>query len=360
MKPQDNKEFYAFYKTSKEKLSQYGLKISTLAEIYDDHTQRTVSLENTAALLASTLQKIPGVHSVRWRIKDASHLISKIIRKRESGNEKYKKIDATSYRLIIQDLIGLRALHLYKGGMFSIDDEVKKALNILEGPTAYIRHGDPKVAMEDKGFVVYEHADSYRSVHYIIESKPLKETTYSELQVRTIFEEGWAEIDHDIRYPDYNDNAIVKQFLSIFNRLCGGADEMGDFVKTLTDALSVGKTHNSGEKKDTPAQISLLKTNLSKLKTFPATDEQREIIETMTQQINDLESSYAQVMVLSNNAVESSYKDLDGWALAARIVSDLITASAAAEKVKQAQCETLDMGKAIIVDQQPDKDWKRK
>ncbi|POR65111.1 RelA/SpoT domain-containing protein [Pseudomonas syringae] len=360
MRPQDNKEFYIFYNTSPEKLAQYELKVSTLAEIYEDHTQQTVALEHTATLLASTIQKIADVHSVRWRIKDASHLISKIIRKHESGNEKYKNIDATSYRSIIQDLIGLRALHLYKRGMFSIDDEIRKTLNILEGPTAYIRQGDLKSAMEEKGFIVHEHADAYRSVHYIIQTTPFKEATYSELQVRTIFEEGWAEIDHDIRYPNYSDNAVVKQFLSIFNRLCGGADEMGEFVKTLTDALSVENTNRSSEPKDTPSQISSLRTSLSKLQALPTSSEQCEIIETLTQQITDLESIYTHAIVVSTNAVQKSYKGLDGWALATRVISDVIAASVAAEKVKKEQRKALDMEKAVIVSTPPHKDGDQK
>ncbi|WP_349970900.1 hypothetical protein [Pseudomonas caspiana] len=350
MRPQDSKEFFKTYNTCAEKLAQYNLTIATLAEIYDDHTVKTPALEDTAILLASTIQKIPLVHSVRWRIKDAKRLISKIIRKHEAGSEKYKDINASNYRSIIQDLVGLRALHLYKSGMFSIDDEIRKTLNILEGPTAYIRQGDLKSAMEGKGFTVQEHADAYRSVHYIIQTTPYKETTYTELQVRTIFEEGWAEIDHDIRYPDYNDNAVVKQFLSIFNRLCGGADEMGDFVKTLTDALSAGESGESRESKDTPSQINSLKNNLSKLQTLPASDAQHEIIEALAQQINELEASYTHTIVVANNAVKNSYEGLNGWGLAARLISDVIAASAAAEKVKQAQPIILDMGKAVTLD----------
>jgi putative GTP pyrophosphokinase len=55
--------------------------------------------------------------------------------------------------------------------------------------------------------------------------------------VRTIFEEGWSEIDHRIRYPNFSDNPLVNYFLTIFNRLSGSADEMGGFVKGLTATL---------------------------------------------------------------------------------------------------------------------------
>ena len=59
----------------------------------------------------------------------------------------------------------------------------------------------------------------------------------AEIQVRTIFEEGWSEIDHKIRYPYDADNPVLGQFLVVFNRLAGSADEMGSFVKLLKRKL---------------------------------------------------------------------------------------------------------------------------
>ena len=354
MKPQDNHDFYKFYNTSKEKLSNYNLSISNLSDIYDDHKQQTQSLEQTAVLLASEVQKMPGVHSVRWRIKDASHLISKIIRKHEDGNIKYKGIDANSYKTIIQDLVGLRALHLYKSSMLSIDEEIKKTLNISEGPTAYIRQGDSVCAIEEKGFVVKEHADAYRSVHYIVKSKPFKEEIYSELQVRTIFEEGWAEIDHDIRYPDYNDNALVRQFLGIFNRLCGGADEMGDFVKTLTLALTAESPKAYSSSEETLEQLEAMRQTISKLIPLSESKEHLDIINDLARQADELESNYTQITTRAQSAVENSYQGLEGWGLAARFFSDIITASAAAQKVKNSQVATVDMGKAITIESLPE------
>lgn len=350
MKPQDNQGFYKFYNTSKEKLSAYNLSISKLSEIYDDHRQQTQSLEQTAVLLASEVQKMPGVHSVRWRIKDASHLISKIIRKHEDRNEKYKGIDAGNYKAVIQDLVGLRALHLYKSSMLSIDEEIKKALNISEGPTAYIRQGDSVSAIEERGFIVKEHADAYRSVHYIVKCKPFKEEIFAELQVRTIFEEGWAEIDHDIRYPDYNDNALVRQFLGIFNRLCGGADEMGDFVKTLTLALTAESPKTIASSESTRAQFEAMKLTISKLSSMFGSKEQLDIINDLARQANELESNYTEITALAQSAVEKSYHGLQGWGLAARFFSDIITASAAAQRVKNSEVTTVDMGKAITIE----------
>jgi putative GTP pyrophosphokinase len=77
----------------------------------------------------------------------------------------------------------------------------------------------------------------YRSVHSIFCTQPLQRKVFTEVQVRTIFEEGWCEIDHHVRYPNFSDDRLVSYFLTIFNRLAGSADEMGTFVQNLTRAL---------------------------------------------------------------------------------------------------------------------------
>lgn len=104
---------------------------------------------------------------------------------------------------------------------------------IKETPKAYIREGDEQSLYKDLGCEIKVHPNNYRSVHYIIESNPTKKTFYTEIQVRTLFEEGWSEIDHDIRYPYNLGNLILDQYLNMFNRIAGSADEMGMFIKKL-------------------------------------------------------------------------------------------------------------------------------
>lgn len=70
-----------------------------------------------------------------------------------------------------------------------------------------------------------------------MQTKPTKNIFFGEIQVRTIFEEAWSEIDHTIRYPYNLDNPVFSQFLFIFNRLAGSADEMGTFISFLRDQL---------------------------------------------------------------------------------------------------------------------------
>jgi hypothetical protein len=75
-------------------------------------------------------------------------------------------------------------------------------------------------------------------VHYVLKSQPAKPVHLVEVQVRTLFEEGWSEVDHQVRYPRLNDNPHLAEFLTIFNRLAGSADEMGTFIKALSHHLT--------------------------------------------------------------------------------------------------------------------------
>ena len=54
------------------------------------------------------------VHSIRYRVKDAEHLLAKIIRKKQNNHKKYRDLDKTNYEKFITDLIGIRCLVLFK------------------------------------------------------------------------------------------------------------------------------------------------------------------------------------------------------------------------------------------------------
>ncbi|MCX7110918.1 MAG: hypothetical protein NTX45_12485 [Proteobacteria bacterium] len=193
-----------------------------------------------ASLHAGLLQSCPAVHSVRWRIKDVQHVLEKIVRKRAKSEEKYADINISNYTNKISDLIGLRALHLFKFEWKEIHDYLSNGWDKKETPKAFIRIGDPEditALYEANSCVVDEHEHNYRSVHYIISSRIRKDDILAEIQVRTIFEEGWSEIDHKVRYPNFSPDGLILTFLATFNRIAGTADEMGSFVYTLAATL---------------------------------------------------------------------------------------------------------------------------
>lgn len=209
-----------------------------LQEIGQAHYDNIPALSETAGLISSILQQGEDVHSVRWRIKDPEHLMGKIIRKRSDVDisEKYRSITKDNYTDVITDLIGIRVLHLFKEDWETIHNYLNSKWEFQESPIVYIREGDaPDINIE--GSVEKTHPAGYRSVHYIISTRLLKNNIYTEIQVRTIFEEAWSEIDHRVRYPNFKNNEILNYFLLIFNRFAGSADEMGTFVLSLKNEL---------------------------------------------------------------------------------------------------------------------------
>ena len=232
MIPKD--EFLARYNISEPEFAQSALDWDEAIRIHDDYYLHRVWLEDAATLLTRKLQAASGVHFVRVRTKDPEHLIAKIIRKRLE--DKSRIIELANYREEITDLLAARVVHLFKDEWAEIHKYILVTWNPIEPPTANIRTGDsPEIVakFQDKGCNIYEHPFGYRSIHYLIEFHPDKNRCIAEIQVRTIFEEGWAEIDHKVRYPYGIAGPIIAEFLTLFNRLAGAADEMGSFVQSL-------------------------------------------------------------------------------------------------------------------------------
>jgi len=203
---------------------------------------------------------------LKTRIKDPSHLAAKLIRKKLDKPE--LTFDLSNYDQQITDLIGVRALHLFKADWHPIHEFVTKEWELAEKPIANIREGDPEAfrnAFESAGCEVKEHPFGYRSIHYLVKSQPAKRAFVGELQVRTIFEEGWSEIDHRVRYPRLSDDPYLAQFLTIFNRLAGSSDEMGTFVRGLSELIHQHAAQVSEKENQTAELESQLKLAISKL-----------------------------------------------------------------------------------------------
>lgn len=239
----DNTEtFLIKNRISKDDWDKANISMDELNSIAEDYANQIPHLNEAAEFLAKVLQKCPQVHSVRWRVKDTAHLLVKIIRKRASGSDKYRQVSARDYSQIVTDLVGVRVLHLFKYEWLDIHSYILNCWAPVEKVKAYIREGDEGGIIDsyrENGCDVEPHLSGYRSIHYIISTQPTLKRILSEIQVRTIFEEGWSEIDHKVRYPNFSDSKLISYFLTIFNRLAGSADEMGTFVKDLTAEISL-------------------------------------------------------------------------------------------------------------------------
>ncbi len=257
-------EFLGKYRITKESFEPTGLVWADLEAVHAHYTSLLPDLESAAETISNQLMKVDKVHSVRYRTKDAEHLIEKIIRKRTENPGRVIELD--NYLTQITDLIGLRAIHLYKEDWLSIHqaiDDKWDLKNDNEDSKAYIREGDNEAyqnAFREAGLAVKTHPRGYRSIHYIAKTKPAKREFFAEIQVRTIFEEGWSEIDHDVMYPYDLENPLYNAFSLILNRLAGNADEMGSFITQLREEVRAWES----EKFKKQAEVERLQALLDK------------------------------------------------------------------------------------------------
>lgn len=231
------KDFLEKYRINERDYDKCKFVWKELLEIKEDYDEFKSEYETAMKNIVEVMSGFNKVHSVRFRVKDSEHLIEKIIRKRIE--DKKRIINKENYRDEIKDLIGVRLLHLYKHDFHEINEQIKGSYDFVEKPTVNIRKGDINEFWNNylDNPQIHEHASGYRSVHYVIKTKPTKKTFFAEIQLRTIFEEGWSEVDHDLRYPNNMDNEILQEYLMMFNRIAGSADEMGSFIRLLTNNL---------------------------------------------------------------------------------------------------------------------------
>jgi ppGpp synthetase/RelA/SpoT-type nucleotidyltranferase len=231
-------KFMKKYSISPESLDLMSWE--TLGEIYQHYKHQMKFLEQQAEVVANILRLNKMIHTVRSRVKDPEHLIEKLIRKLPERRVKYGDeftFTVENYMSEITDLIGVRAIHIFKEDWREIHDYITTQWEVSE-VNANLRNGDDSKLYEETGLQIDIRTSGYRSVHYLINVAPTKVPITIEIQVRTIFEEGYGEIDHLISYPHNNVPRVIAENLLTLNRIAGSADEIASFVNSLKTHLA--------------------------------------------------------------------------------------------------------------------------
>lgn len=259
-------EFLEKYPHAKEVISKNDINLNNLKKIYEDYINYKNSYENQAGFIANILRSHKMVHSVKSRIKDPERLIEKIVRKTEDRKNKYGsdfEFTVENYKNEINDLIGIRVIHIFKDQWQGIHDFIIQTWNVIE-ITANVREGDNIEVFDDPSIEVRSKASGYRSVHYLVELNfTQSEPTIAEIQVRTIFEEGYGEIDHRLRYSHNEIPEILKSNLLLFNRIVGSADEMASLINNLSREWVEKEVNYKKVIQEQKDEINRLKNNMA-------------------------------------------------------------------------------------------------
>jgi ppGpp synthetase/RelA/SpoT-type nucleotidyltranferase len=253
-------KFLEKYQISQEKFEKTGLNWKDLEKIYSDYINFRPELDLVRIYESRIFEKIDRVHSIRSRLKDPEHLIEKIIRKKL----KYPKREYTieNYKDKITDLIGFRLLHIFREEWIIIHKDLKKIKKQLrEKIVAKLPMGDNDEMFKAEKIKVEHQKTRYRSVHYPLLSEHDGKRYSIEVQVRTLFEEAWGEVDHQLRYPYKQNDPKLNRELEILGDISGSADKLASEIsntikeleeknKQLVHFLKESEAHNDDPHED--------------------------------------------------------------------------------------------------------------
>lgn len=286
---------------SEKSMANCPISKEELRRIYEDYSDNLPKLEKIRTeILASLNEGLSGeVHSIRCRIKKPDHLIGKIIRGVYRNPKKYHLISVENYKKIITDFIGVRIIILDKRDWKSVHQNllriyrniperyVRRPEDIInnfdryeeevmsqdgglacgyhaERPVAYIATEDDRKIYQDDFLKVDNSKAHYRSVHYIIRYK----TVYFEIQVRTLFEEGWLEFDHRMKYPNDQHNKKKQEYIGILSSLAIAADRLISFYREedfVRDSKEVEETEEASSYQERTVQEQTLEEKMKVL-----------------------------------------------------------------------------------------------
>lgn len=192
--------------------------------------------ELNAAFTTSPALK-PLVHSLKWRIKEPGHLRDKLIRKWLGRKKDGLNFDIEPRNLFqkINDLVGFRLLHLYTRQMERLNAALIQSLSegykLVEGPSARTWDDESRNYFEGIGISTEASERMYTSVHYVFETRsPTKFTC--EIQVRTLAEELWGEVDHSFNYPIPTKTVACAEQIKVLARVTSACTRLVDSIFT--------------------------------------------------------------------------------------------------------------------------------
>lgn len=170
-------------------------------EFLAEYAQRLPTLKAAAAsfnaLIEAILQGLPGVNiaKIECRVKNAEEAVRKFKRKYRNALE--DRTESYAIGDYITDLIGVRVVCLYEDEPPAIMAKVREYFDVIEIT-------DKTAPMEDS-----ESDFGYKGIHMdlrfnneqaqLSEHKAYAQQAF-ELQIRTIIQDSWSELDHKIKY----------------------------------------------------------------------------------------------------------------------------------------------------------------
>ena len=214
-------------------------KYKEILQVYDDNFDSLDRFCKNVINFFETPSLRKVVHSVRHRIKDMDHLLEKIERKNQidsqkSLEERRGEITKDNFFERVTDIAGVRVLHLHLSQFIIIHNEIMKTVEdeefvLCEDPKAYTWDPESKKFFDSLGINTEQKDSFYTSIHYVLKPNSRSKAT-CEVQVRTLLEEVWGEIDHTMNYPKPVDDDHCREQIRVLARLVGAGSHLADSI----------------------------------------------------------------------------------------------------------------------------------
>lgn len=160
-----------------------------LAEYKECHSIYSALGSKVEHTVKRLCKNIP-IHQITSRVKTKTSLAEKIIKK-----DKYRSLDD------ITDILGLRIITYFEDDISKIEEILNREFTVDWSNSV------------DKGNIEIDKF-GYRSIHFILQisehkAKTIEYADYKnirfEIQIRSILQHSWAEIEHDLGYKSFTD-----------------------------------------------------------------------------------------------------------------------------------------------------------
>jgi ppGpp synthetase/RelA/SpoT-type nucleotidyltranferase len=206
-------------------------------------------METQAADLQGRLSKLLDesgipVHEVSVRVKSLASLVQKAAR----PDRIYERLED------ITDVIGLRVVTYFEDSIESVAHLIEKHFAVdIDRSIDKRLHGDPS-------------SFGYRSLHYVCRliapTHVLLDRFPFEIQIRTILQHAWAEIEHDLgyKYPEAVPQPVRRRFSRLAGLLEIADAEFVELRKTMDHYARDVNQGLDGHRADLPWDVLTLET----------------------------------------------------------------------------------------------------
>jgi ppGpp synthetase/RelA/SpoT-type nucleotidyltranferase len=170
-------------------------------------------------------------------MKSAKSLKDKLIRKLEKDIKAGLKFHINKDNLFIEitDLGGYRILHLHTRQMEDINKAVAQVLEeaqcaIIEGPKANVWDTETEAYFKSIGITTEYNPRLYSSVHYVVCPHKSKANVRVEIQIRSLSEEIWGEVDHKFNYPHAIESIACGEQIKVLARVASSCTRLVDSI----------------------------------------------------------------------------------------------------------------------------------